>query len=72
MKITIDNTNKTIKVEEPVNLLELSNYLATLNIPLNEYSLISTIVYYSYIPSYPYYPVAPISPTYVSSYSIPQ
>lgn len=40
MKVTIDETKKTIEIYESVNLNELFNYLRKLNIDLVEYTLV--------------------------------
>jgi hypothetical protein len=40
MKITIDETQKTIEISESVNLKELFDYLQKLNINLEDYTLI--------------------------------
>ncbi len=61
MKITIDEINKRITVEQPVIIQELLNFLTSHNIDLNEYTLDTTVyAYYPYIPSYP---VCPSTPT---------
>ena len=67
MKITIDETNKRITVEQPVIIQELLNFLTSHNIDLNEYTLDSNMcVYNPCIPTYPVWPTSPII-TYCSS-----
>lgn len=64
MKITIDDTAKTIKVEGDVNLKDLFDFLKGMDIPLKEYTLIGgeTVIQYfpyyveKFIPSYPTIP----------------
>jgi len=59
MKLTIDETNKKITVEEPVNLHEFIQYLHFRNIHVEEYILDvnNTITYIPYYPwIYPQYP----------------
>jgi hypothetical protein len=70
MKITIDETNKRITVEQPVIIQELINFLTSHNIDLNEYTLDTNgYVYNPCIPSYPVWPTFPTYPviTYCSS-----
>ena len=56
MKITIDSTNKTIKLHYPTNIQELLDYLKELKIDTKEYSLLGNEIIYQY---YPYSPIIP-------------
>ena len=60
MKITIDETNKRITVEEEVLIRELLSFFESHNINANEYKLEGIKTIYS---PYPVYPIAPIAPT---------
>lgn len=60
MNLTIDTINRTITVNATVNIKELLDSLANLNINLEEYSIVSNPI--TYYQSIPYYDVS--SPTY--------
>ena len=62
MNLTIDTIYKTITVNATVNIKELLDNLANLNINLEEYSIVSTPI--PYYPTIPYYES---TPTYDSS-----
>lgn len=68
MTITIDSTNKTIKLHYPTNIQELLDYLKELKIDTKEYSLLGNEIIYQY---YPYSPIIPSfnSPIYNPSYT---
>ena len=66
MKITIDTTEKTVRVHGNPPVLAVYDFLQKAGIDLNEYTLI-TETEYNYIPapvlpSYPVYPIMPIYP----------
>ena len=75
MKLTIDTTAKTIRIEEKVSVTELIDYLTTMNVNIEEYSIEPSIVlqYYPWFPTIPDYqiintgtPYIPPSPTTIS------
>ena len=74
MKITIDDTAKTIKVEGDVNLKDLFDFLKGMDIPLKEYTLIEGETVIQYFPYYvekfistvPYQPILPYEPQWPS------
>lgn len=62
MKLTIDTTNRTIQIEQPVTIHKLLEELDNLNIEYTEYTL--TLPYYNHVyPTYPIYPTYPTLPT---------
>lgn len=62
MKLTIDTTNRTIQIEQPVTIHKLLEELDNLNIEYTEYTL--TPSYYNHVyPTYPIYPTYPTLPT---------
>ena len=59
MKLTIDTTNRTIQIEQPVTIHKLLEELDNLNIEYTEYTL--TPLYYNQV--YPSFPTLPTLPT---------
>lgn len=57
MKITIDDTTKTIEIEEDVNLNDLFEFLTDIGIVFKEYKIVSKDVPHPY--PYPVYPQWP-------------
>lgn len=62
MKLTIDTTNRTIQIEQPVTIHKLLEELDNLNIEYTEYTL--TPSYYNHVSSsFPTFPTLPAFPT---------
>ena len=59
MKLTIDTTNRTIQIEQPVTIHKLLEELDNLNIEYTEYTL--TPLYYNQV--YPSFSTFPAFPT---------
>jgi hypothetical protein len=68
MEITINETEKTIKLHDNVKISELLDFLAKYNIDCHEYSIIATETIENYYtspsPSYPVNPYTPSIPGY--------
>lgn len=76
MKITIDDQNKTVEIEEDINLDKLFEFLTERNLNFKEYKIVSKNKEYPYFvypqwptPVVPYEPVHPWEPiiTYQTS-----
>ena len=64
MKITIDETNKIIEIEEDVNLNDFFQFLKERNINTEEYIIKAVKIRDYYNPYIPYYPAVPYIPPY--------
>jgi hypothetical protein len=62
MEITINETEKTIKLHDNVKLKELFEFLEKYNINIDEYSIVATEIVYYYSPSIPVVPYLPPYP----------
>ena len=76
MNIAIDTEEKTITLQEDVNVKELFDFLMKLGINMKEYSLVATEITFEFPQAnptpVPYYPVSPYSPIYPSPTITPQ
>jgi hypothetical protein len=59
MEITINETEKTIKLHGNVKLKELFDFLAKFGLDITEYSILATEIVYQYSPSIPVVPYYP-------------
>jgi hypothetical protein len=66
MEITINETEKTIKLHGNVKLLDLVNFCHTHGIDINEYSILATETIWQYPITIPSIPITPYYPSYPS------
>ena len=63
MKITIDNTLKTIEIDQDINFKELFDFIATTIKNWEEYKILGTKVIYTSPQIIPWYPdITPVNP----------
>jgi hypothetical protein len=66
MEITINETEKTIKLHDNVKISELLDFLTKYNIDCHEYSILATETIWQYPITIPSIPITPYYPSYPS------